>query len=85
MSDDYLSEFKPVEIRVVDGRVDEAIHRFRKLVTTERIMSSIKEHYAYEKPSEKRRRKIRESQQRLRKLAYQAEHGADNSCGRNKD
>ena len=74
LSDDYLAEFKPIEVRVVDGRVDEAIHRFRKLVTTERIMSSIKEHCAYEKPSEKRRRKVRESQQRIRKLAYAAEH-----------
>lgn len=65
--DSYLSSFKPVEVVVEDDNIVKAIAIFRSIVTKERIMSVLKQHYAYEKPSEKRRRKQRESAQRLRK------------------
>ena len=65
--DSYLDSFQAVEVKVVDGNINEAIARFRALVTKERIMSSIKEHCAYEKPSDKKRRKQREAAQQMRK------------------
>ena len=64
--DKYLDDFKPIEV-VVNGRLEDAIHKFRTLVTREKIMSYLKLHYAYEKPSEKKRRKARESIQRRKK------------------
>jgi len=64
--DKYLDDFKPIEV-FVNGKLDDAIHRFRALVTKEKVMSYLKLHYAYEKPSEKKRRKQRESAQRQRK------------------
>lgn len=66
--DKYLDDFKPIEV-FVNGKLEDAIHKFRSLVTKEKIMSYLKMHYSYEKPSEKRRRKIRESIQRQKKLA----------------
>lgn len=64
--DKYLDDFKPIEV-FVNGRLEDAIHKFRSLVTREKIMSYLKLHYSYEKPSEKKRRKIRESIQRRKK------------------
>ena len=71
LDDSYLNDFQPLEVVVGDDIMD-AIKRFRGLVTKERVMSSIKEHYAYEKPSDKKRRKMRESLQRVKKAAYMA-------------
>ena len=65
--DKYLDDFKPIEV-FVNGRLEDAIHKFRSLVTREKIMSYLKLHYAYEKPSEKKRRKARESVQRRKKM-----------------
>jgi len=74
--DSYLNTFKPVEVTVNNKNKDprdeleDAIREFRGLVTKERIMSVLKEHAAYEKPSDKKRRKIREAQRRTRKLSF---------------
>lgn len=65
--DSYLSYFKPVQVVVEGDDATKAISLFRSLVTKERIMSVLKEHYSYEKPSERRRRKHRETMQRIRK------------------
>lgn len=67
-SDDYIDTFKPIEVVVVNDRIEEAIGRFRAMVTKERIMSDLKSHSFYEKPSDKKRRRQRESQARQRKL-----------------
>jgi len=64
--DSYLEKFKPIEVKV-EGNLDNAIYRFRALITKEKIMSDLKNHYQYEKPSVKRRRKLREAIQRQRK------------------
>ncbi len=64
--DSYLEEFTPIEV-FVNGKLEDAIHRFRSLVTKEKVMSYLKLHCTYEKPSEKKRRKHRESLQRQRK------------------
>jgi ribosomal protein S21 len=68
--DSYLKDFKPVEVIVNNknkeprDELEDAIREFRGLVTKERIMSVLKEHASYEKPSDKKRRKIRESKRR---------------------
>ena len=75
-NDDYLNTFNHVEVKVGSKYSDpkddleEAIREFRGLVTKERIMSVLKEHSAYEKPSDKKRRKMREQKRRLRKLDF---------------
>jgi ribosomal protein S21 len=65
--DSYLDYFKPIEVAVPD-RVEDVIQKFRALVTKERIMSVLKEHYEFEKPSDRKRRKKRESLQRIKKM-----------------
>lgn len=64
-----FSYFKPVEIVVLNNNFDRALKIFRSLVQSERILSEYKQKQSYEKPSEKRRRKINESKQR----AFEAE------------
>lgn len=73
--DSYLDDFGPIEVEVINGRLDDAIHKFRSIVTKEKVMSYLKLHYAYEKPSEKKRRKIRESIQRQKKAAIMEREG----------
>ncbi len=74
--DSYLKTFGPVEVVVRstsrDPRDDleDAVREFRSIVTKERIMSVLKEHAAYEKPSDKKRRKTREHIRKLKKLAF---------------
>ena len=68
LDDSYLDYFGPVEVRVGDESIESSIRNFRQQVTKERIMSVLKEHAFFEKPSDKRRRKQRESRQRARKM-----------------
>ena len=67
--DAYLSTFNAIEVKIPsNARVEDAIKKFRALVTRERIMSDLKEHQTYEKPSVKKRRKSREAASRVRKI-----------------
>jgi ribosomal protein S21 len=69
-----ISEFDPsrvtgIEVKVEgSGREDfeHAFRKFKALAQKERIVGEYKEHMAYEKPSEKKRRKSRESIERNR-------------------
>jgi len=76
LDDSYLSMFKPVEVTVnkknKDPRdeLEDAIRDFRGIVTKERIMSDLKTHSAYEKPSDKKRRKHREMLRRIKKISF---------------
>lgn len=77
-SDEYLNTFKPIEVQVNGDRIEEAIGRFRALVTKERIMSDLKSHASYEKPSEKKRRRRREARSRqLKADAMQRAYKSD--------
>ncbi len=51
---------KPLEVKVYNNNFDKAMKAFRALVQKERILSSYKENQAYEKPSDKLRRKRNE-------------------------
>ena len=59
-----MSKFRPLEI-VVDGSSREdfehAVRKFKALFQRERIVGLLKEKSAYEKPSDKKRRKSREA------------------------
>jgi len=68
-SDDYLATFSPIEVKITqNGRVEDAIRRFRSIITKERIMSDLKDHQTFEKPSMRKRRKQREALARQRKM-----------------
>lgn len=59
---------QPLEVRVYNNNFDKALRAFRALVQKERILSVYKEKQAYEKPSQKRRRKNNESKRKLLEL-----------------
>jgi small subunit ribosomal protein S21 len=62
-----------VEVRVKDD-LEKALRKFRRKYEAAGILRDIKQHMAFEKPSEKRRRKERQSVRRLRKqIARQEE------------
>jgi ribosomal protein S21 len=63
-SDDYLSEFAPIEVKVFGHNFERAFKNFRYLVQKERILSAYKEKQSFEKPSDKKRRKRNESMQK---------------------
>jgi small subunit ribosomal protein S21 len=57
----------------VDARgVESAIRLFKKLVLRDGILKELKRRAHYEKPGEKRRRKVREAARRLRRQAARA-------------
>lgn len=60
---------KPLEVKVV-GNFDRAFKAFRAIVQKEKILPTYKEKQAYEKPSDKRRRKINERARKLRELEF---------------
>lgn len=62
-----------VEVRVKDD-LEKALRKFRRKYEAAGILRDIKQNLAFEKPSERRRRKQRQSIRRLRKqLARQEE------------
>lgn len=56
---------QPLEVRVYGNNFDKALKAFRNLIQRERVLSSYKEKQAYEKPSDKKRRKRNESKRKL--------------------
>ena len=59
---------RPLEV-VVDGdNVERAIKALKRKVAHEGIYKELKKRRFYEKPSERRKRKMREAERRLRKV-----------------
>ena len=56
--------FSPLQIEVEHGCFDDACKRFKALFQKERIIGQLKERSFYEKPSDKKRRKQRETRER---------------------
>lgn len=54
---------QPLQVRV-DNNFDKALRAFRAIVQKEKIVSQYKERQAYEKPSDKRRRKNKEARRK---------------------
>ncbi len=67
---DYIQpiEAKPLEVKVYGNNCDKAIKAFRSLVQKERILSVYKDKQAYEKPSDRIRRKKNESKRKRLEL-----------------
>ena len=58
---------KPLEVRVRDNNIEEAIKELKNKMSKEGILTEIKRRKHAEKPSEKRRRKHREALKKMRK------------------
>jgi ribosomal protein S21 len=63
-------EFRPLEVKVKDGNFDRAFKAFRAIVQKEKIVSLYKERSRYEKPSDRRRRKRKESERKFFELKF---------------
>lgn len=64
--ENYLG-FKALEVEVRDNNIEKALKALKNKVTKEGILQEIKKRRFYEKPSVKRKRKMREAQKRLRR------------------
>ncbi len=69
---DNGARHRPLEVKVDDRGVESAIRLFKKLVLRDGILKELKRRAHYEKPGEKRRRKVREAARRLRRQAARA-------------
>ena len=70
---DYLDHFKPLEVTVRGGTGDKrkdfddfnfALKTFKSMVQKEKVISEYKQRRYHEKPSDKRRRKEKESEKK---------------------
>jgi len=66
---DGVTRHRPLEVKVAGRGVESAIRLFKKLVLRDGILQELKRRSHYEKPGEKRRRKVREAARRLRRQA----------------
>lgn len=64
---------KPLEVKVYGNNFDKAFRTFRNIVQKERILSAYKEKQSYEKPSDRRRRKINESKRNQLEMCSKGE------------
>jgi small subunit ribosomal protein S21 len=64
---------QPLEVKVYGNNFDKALKSFRSLVQKERVLSWYKEKQSYEKPSDKRRRKINESKRKKLEMCSKGE------------
>ncbi len=62
-----MREFSSLEVRVDGNDVEKAIRILKRKIQKDGLFRRLKAKRSYEKPSESRRRKRRESQRRLRK------------------
>ncbi|GEM_PF-622921 len=75
-TDGRASRHRPLEVTVGDRGVEGALRLFKRLVLRDGILREVKRHAHYEKPGDRRRRKVREAARRLRKrLAKARERG----------
>jgi len=61
------SRHRPLEVTVGDRGVESALRLFKRLVLRDGILRDLKRRAHYEKPGDRRRRKVREAARRLRK------------------
>ncbi len=63
---------RPLEVIVNDGGVESALKHFKRLVLRDGILRELKQRRHYEKPGERKRRKIREAARRRRRQLSRA-------------
>jgi small subunit ribosomal protein S21 len=61
-----------LEVSVDEGGVESALRAFKRLVTRDGILRELKRRSRYEKPGERKRRKVREAARRLRRQQARA-------------
>ncbi|HSB67740.1 MAG TPA: 30S ribosomal protein S21 [Candidatus Methylomirabilis sp.] len=66
------SRYGPLEVVVGERGVEAAIRLFKRLVLRDGILQAFKRRSHYEKPGDRRRRKVREADRRRRKQARRA-------------
>lgn len=63
---------RPLEVIVDDRGVESALRAFKRLVLRDGILRELKRKRNYEKPGERKRRKVREAARRRRRQATRA-------------
>ena len=71
-ADGAAPRHRPLEVTVGDRGVEGALRLFKRLVLRDGILRDVKRHAHYEKPGDRRRRKVRETARRLRKRLTRA-------------
>jgi len=61
------ADLRPLEVRVEGDNINRAINQLKRKMANEGIYKELKKRRFYEKPSERRKRKQREAERRLRK------------------
>ena len=61
------ADLRPLEVRVEGENINRAINQLKRKMANEGIYKELKKRRFYEKPSERRKRKQREAERRLRK------------------
>ena len=59
-----MKGFSALEVKVVDNNIEQAIRILKKKIQKDGLFRRLKARRSYEKPSDKRRRKLRESLRR---------------------
>ena len=62
-----MKEFRPLEVKVRDNNVEQAIRVLKKMLQKDGLFKRLKEKRSYEKPSDRKRRKRRENARRFNK------------------
>ena len=60
-------DMKPLEVKVDGENINRAINQLKRKMANEGIYKELKKRRFYEKPSERKKRKAREAERRLRK------------------
>ncbi len=63
---------RPLEVKVDGDNINRAINQLKRKMANEGIYKELKKRRFYEKPSERRKRKQREAERRLRKAMRRA-------------
>jgi len=63
------SDMRPLEVRVEGENINRAINQLKRKMANEGIYKELKKRRFYEKPSERRKRKMREAERRVRKAS----------------
>ena len=72
-----MSNSTGIEVIVKDNDVEQAMKALKRKIARDGLLKQLKSKKAYEKPSERRKRKLRESKRRIRKaMARRAKRSA---------
>lgn len=63
---------RPLEVIVDDRGVESALRTFKRLILREGLLQELKRKQSYEKPGERKRRKVREAARRRRRQLSRA-------------